>query len=79
MSLEGFLYPDTYRILQTADAYMILDTLLAEWNRKIGDSYASLGDIAYQKLILASIVEREERQSSEKAKVAGVLEKRVRE
>lgn len=78
-SLEGFLYPDTYRILQTADAYMIIDTLLAEWEKKIWESYRSLGGSAYQKLILASIVEREERRSSEKAKVAGVLEKRVRE
>lgn len=79
ISMEGFLYPDTYRILQTADAYMILDTLLAEWDKKIGDTYRTLWEDGYDTLILASIVEREERRSSEKAKVAGVLEKRVRE
>lgn len=79
ISLEWFLYPDTYRILQTADAYMILDRLLTEWDKKIGESYRALGKDAYTKLILSSIVEREERKSSEKATVAWVLEKRVRE
>jgi cell division protein YceG involved in septum cleavage len=42
-SLEGFLYPDTYRILPTADAYMILERLLTEWNAKIYPSYKKLG------------------------------------
>lgn len=44
MTLEGFLYPDTYRILPTADAYMILDRLLSEWDKKIGESYKTLGE-----------------------------------
>jgi cell division protein YceG involved in septum cleavage len=61
--MEGFLYPDTYRILPTADAYMILDTLLGEWDKKISESYEKLGNVAYENLILASIVEREERKS----------------
>jgi UPF0755 protein len=78
-SMEGFLYPDTYRILPTSDAYMIIDKLLGEWKKKIGDSYTSLWSSAYENLILASIVEREERKSSEKAKVADILAKRVRE
>jgi cell division protein YceG involved in septum cleavage len=42
LSMEGFLYPDTYRILPTADAYMIIDRLLGEWERKIGESYKKL-------------------------------------
>lgn len=79
MSMEGFLYPDTYRILPTSDAYMIIDKLLGEWNKKIGETYKSLGWDAYENLILASIVEREERNSSEKAKVADILAKRVKE
>jgi UPF0755 protein len=79
LTMEGFLYPDTYRILPTADAYMIIDKLLGEWERKIGTTYNNLGRSAYENLILASIVEREERQTSEKAKVADILAKRVRE
>ncbi len=79
MSMEGFLYPDTYRILPTADAYMIIDKLLGEWEKKIRSTYSKLGASAYENLILASIVEREERKSSEKAKVADILAKRVKE
>lgn len=58
---------------------MILDRLLSEWQTKIGTTYMTLGDKAYENLILASIVEREERVSSEKPVVADILAKRVRE
>jgi UPF0755 protein len=58
---------------------MILDRLLSEWDKKIGESYKTLGEKWYQELILASIVEREERVSSEKPVVADILAKRVRE
>ena len=78
-NIEWFLYPDTYRILPTSDAYMILDKLLSEWQKRIGDSYQSLGDDAYKELILASIVEREERDKDEQPVVAGILSKRVKE
>ncbi len=78
-NIEWFLYPDTYRILPTADAYMILDKLLSEWQKKIGETYQSLWEKAYNELILASIVEREERKKSEQPIVAGILSKRVNE
>ena len=78
-SVEGFLYPDTYRILPTSDAYIILDKLLSEWQKKIGEKYTSLGKNAYNELILASIVEREERKKSEQPIVADILSKRVKE
>ena len=79
ISIEGFLYPDTYRIAPTSDVYMILDRLLWEWQKKIYPTYQTLGDTAYPDLILASIVEREERDSREKSTVAEILAKRVRE
>jgi UPF0755 protein len=78
-SIEGFLYPDTYRIAQDADAYMIIDRLLSEWQKKIYPSYENLGDKAYMETILSSIVEREERVRSEQPIVADILAKRVRE
>ena len=79
ISIDGFLYPDTYRITPTADASMILGRLLSEWQKKIYPTYQTLGDTAYPELILASIVEREERDSREKPIVAEILAKRVRE
>jgi hypothetical protein len=34
----------TVTVLSTADAYMILDRLLSEWDKKIGESYKTLGE-----------------------------------
>ena len=45
----------------------------------MGESYKKLGEGAYRKLILASIVEREERDDTNQPVVAGILEKRVSE
>ena len=86
-SLEGFLYPDTYRVPKNATADTVVRKLLDEWEKKIGGRYQSLRTIsntgstptAYQKLILASILEREERNPNEKPIVAGILAKRVAE
>ena len=78
-SIEGFLYPDTYRIPKDATADTVIRKLLSTFDARIGDSYAKLGEKWYVNLILASIVEREERNSSEKPIVAGVLAKRVTE
>lgn len=79
-SLEWFLYPDTYRIKQNADADDIIRTLLLEFDKKIGSEYSTLwSEKAYQKLILASIVQREEHIVANKATVAGILEKRINE
>ena len=76
--LEGFLYPDTYFI--NYDSYSdesfirqlvsTFETKLSEqeW-ADINDSDRSLEEI----IIMASIVEREERNSEEKATVAGIL------
>ncbi|MDD2745468.1 MAG: endolytic transglycosylase MltG [Candidatus Gracilibacteria bacterium] len=78
-SFEGFLYPDTYRIRPSADLEEFLDTLLGIFDERI---YAKLTPaqqkILYSTLILASIVEREERNPDEKAVVAGVLTERLR-
>lgn len=78
-SLEGFLYPDTYRVTKNATAHEVILKLLGGFDNKIGESYRSLGKDAYKKLILASIVEREERNDANQPIVAGILEKRVRE
>lgn len=78
-SLEGFLYPDTYRVTKNATAHEVILKLLGGFENRIGESYRSTGKTAYQKLILASIVEREERVDVNQPIVAGILDKRVRE
>ncbi len=79
-SLEGFLFPDTYRVAKNATADQIIRTLLREFDKKIGTDYAKLDpEQAYKKLILASIVQREEFVDKNKPIVAGILEKRANE
>jgi cell division protein YceG involved in septum cleavage len=54
--------------------------MLREFDKKIGTQYHSLDPKkAYQTLILASIVEREERSETNQPIVAGILSKRVAE
>ncbi len=83
-SMEGFLYPDTYRIPKTANADTVARKLLDEWQKRIWPTYTQSWSISskltpYQELILASIVEREEWSLSEQTVVAGILMKRVLE
>lgn len=79
-SLEGFLYPDTYRIRPEWTADDAIRVMLKEFNKKIGESYKTIDTKkAYETLILASIVEREERNDLNQPIVAGILSKRVKE
>jgi len=76
--LEGYLYPDTYFVNSaTFDDKVFIGRLIntlnnkltrADWNA-IDNSDHSLEEI----MIMASIVEREERNSKERATVAGIL------
>ncbi len=79
-SLEWFLYPDTYRLRQDATVDDAIRIMLKEFNKKIGSSYTKLDPRkAYETLILASIVEREERNDLNQSTVAGILSKRIKE
>lgn len=79
-SLEGFLMPDTYRIYKNSSADNIISTLLKAFSKKIWDEYLTLdAKKAYETLILASIVEREESSPKNRPVVAGILAKRVQE
>jgi len=82
-TLEGLLFPDTYRFdASTSDsdilhqAYQKLAQVLArEWQLRAADlPYEN----AYQALIMASLVEKETGVASERAKIAGVFVRRLR-
>lgn len=79
-TLEGFLYPDTYNV----DAWdNIADQLaylqLENFKKKVRDAHQSeISSVnRYQNMILASIVEKEERNNANKATVAGIFFKRL--
>ena len=79
-TLEGFLYPDTYN---TDAGNNIVDQLvflqLENFKTKVRDAHqAEISSTnRYQNMILASIVEKEERNNANKATVAGIFFKRL--
>lgn len=76
-TLEGFLYPDTYQVDRTKNiidqlVYIQLETFNTRVWRKISSS-----ENRYRTIILASILEKEERNLENKATVAGIFLKRL--
>lgn len=76
-SLEGFLFPDTYKFSRHAMPVEILQTMVKRFGRvaaKLGIPTADTG----RTVTLASLVEREVHKDSERSLVAGVFENRLR-
>jgi UPF0755 protein len=78
--LEGFLYPDTYNVDAVNN---IVDQLvylqLQTFKTRVRDAHqAEISSVnRYQNMILASVVEKEERNNTNKATVAGIFFKRL--
>lgn len=81
VSLEGFLFPDTYRFSQDTSAGEIIEKMLANFEEKvykkipqeIASSPRSLADL----IKLASIIEKEVPGENDRKIVSGVLWKRL--
>ena len=76
-TLEGFLYPDTYQVDKTKNiidqlVYIQLETFNTRVRKKVNSS-----ETRYRTVILASILEKEERNLENKATVAGIFLKRL--
>ncbi len=77
-SLEGFLFPDTYRFDRKADALGITRSMLATFERKAWPLLsARTSKDAYASLVLASIVETEVRSDQDRALVADLFLRRL--
>lgn len=76
-TLEGFLVPDTYSANPEASADTIIKTLLKAFDTKVYKEYGfTSSSELYKTLVFASIVEKEEKNSTNKPVVAGILKKR---
>ncbi|HET8568735.1 MAG TPA: endolytic transglycosylase MltG [Candidatus Limnocylindria bacterium] len=79
--LEGYLFPDTYFMRPAATAPQIVDLLLTTFEERAGATIrtaaAERKTTVYELVKLASIVEREARDRSESATVAGVYANRL--
>ncbi|WKC58246.1 endolytic transglycosylase MltG [Borrelia sp. P9F1] len=81
-SLEGFLFPDTYKFYAGMDMKEVIRTFVGNFFSKLvsmGIDYKSYSsEDLYNKVIVASIVEREYRVKSEAAVMASVFYNRIK-
>ncbi|HEY5806003.1 MAG TPA: endolytic transglycosylase MltG [Candidatus Saccharimonadales bacterium] len=82
VSLEGYIYPDSYQKDGNTKPQQIIEKALAEMNSKLTPdlrrAFAAQGLSAYQAIILASVVEKEVSKPEDRARVAQVFLKRIR-
>lgn len=76
-NFEGYFYPETYLIPEKSSEKYIVETFLKEFLKKFPkEKYSDKQDF-YQKLILASIIEREAAVEHEKPIMASVFYNRI--
>lgn len=81
-TLEGYLYPDTYRIYAGDDLSEVINKALAEFNEQatkndLAAKFANHGLTMYQGVTMASIVNLEVPDYDDQRKVAGVFYNRL--
>jgi len=80
-TLEGYLFPDTYRFPKGVTAQTIIQTMLARFRRvysaKFKSSVEQSGKSLHDVITLASLVEKETPDPSERPTVAGVFTRRL--
>ncbi len=81
-SLEGYLFPDTYRFARGLPEESILRTIVARFNQHFGpeqqEQSRQLGFTRHQVVILASVVEKETAAAEERPLIAGVFLNRLK-
>lgn len=81
-TLEGFLFPETYRLPEEATAYDVVARMLATFDAQVTEEMrlagANQGLTLYQMVTLASIVEREAVVPEERPIIASVFLNRLR-
>lgn len=81
-SIEGYLFPDTYRFLKSTSCRTIIrrmtETFYAEYARLDSLDAAITGFTRHEIVTLASIVEKEATLASERPRIAGVFHNRLR-
>lgn len=81
-SLEGLLYPETYRVEDTEDEAAVLKRMVGTFD-EVGDevglanAQATAGVTPYQAIIVASLIESETKLDEERPKIARVIYNRL--
>ena len=78
-SVEGYLFPDTYKFAKKTPATEVVKAMLSLFNLKINDLDFSKSHLSkHEVIILASIVEKETGASFERKTIAGVYLNRLK-
>ncbi len=81
-NLEGFLFPDTYRIYNNASAEDIVFKMLSNFDKKVNSQMRAdilkQGKSLYEIIILASIIEKEVRSEEDMKIVSGIFWNRLK-
>ena len=78
-TVEGYLYPETYRFSPDVDAKTIMKTMVHEFKKRTADlNFASTDLNPHEVVILASIVEKETGARKERPIIAGVFHNRLK-
>lgn len=81
-SLEGYLFPDTYRVFKAATAEDIVKKMLGNFDNKLTDEMrndiAKQGRTIYEIVTMASIIEKEVRTPEDMEIVSGIFWDRIK-
>jgi len=75
-TVEGFLFPDTYRFMPGTDPAIVARAILENFNKKATPLLSKTKDW-YNIVILASLLEKEVSSNNDRMLVAGILKKRL--
>jgi len=80
--LEGFLYPETYRIEEGDDEVSLLERMIGTFDQVadsigLAEAEARVGYSPYEVIIVASLIEAETRLDEERGKIARVIYNRL--
>jgi UPF0755 protein len=80
-SLEGYLFPDTYRFPRGVSAATVVITMLARFRHILATRFANQRPPSsagwHEVITLASLIEKETPEASERPLIAGVFERRL--
>src|SRR5262249_25069209 len=80
--LEGYLYPETYRFLPNSDPLKIIQTMLDTFDKEFyspnKESITQSGHSLHEIVTIASLIEREAEVPEDRARIAGVIENRLK-
>lgn len=75
--LQGFLFPDTYSFAPGTGADEVVRVMLGNFDSKYREKFGGYDGDIFQRIVKASLIEKEARLASERPAIAGVIENRL--